>query len=163
MQYPYIFPRNTVQYLYSTILYLYNTFLSLFLIFIFVVVKTKSPNVQLKVKNLEFHEKPSHEIKTVENQTLTCSAYGNTGKMSGKWSSVDGKTVDYISYTDGNIFTMKANVKKTGTYICFIKSRKKEIHTVTKVNMFTSMFICFIPIHIEVTIEILMTDIAKLK
>ena len=91
----------------------------------------------MKVKDLEFNTKSSPGISAVENQTLACSAYGNVGKMSGKWSSVEGTTVDYISYREGNIFTIRANVKKTGTYICSIKSEQEEIQTITRVNMFT--------------------------
>ena len=86
---------------------------------------------------MEFLTKPSPEIEAVGNETLICSAYGNVEKMSGKWSSVDGTRMNYISYSDGNIFTVRTNVKKTGTYICSIKSEQEEIQTVTRVNMFT--------------------------
>ena len=91
----------------------------------------------MKVKSLEFNTKPYPEIRAIGIQTLTCSAYGNVGKMSGKWFSENGTTVDYISYKEGNIFTIRANVKKTGTYICSIKSEQEEIQTITRVNMFT--------------------------
>ena len=91
----------------------------------------------MKVKNLEFNTKPSPEIRALGNQTLTCSAYGNVEKMSGKWSFADGTRMDYISYRNGNIFTIKANVKKTGTYICSIKSEQEEIQTITRFDIFS--------------------------
>ena len=87
---------------------------------------------------MEFLSKPSPDIEAVENHTLTCSAYGNIDKMSGKWSIDDETQVDYFS--DGKIFTVRANVKKTGTYICSIKSEQEEIQTVTRVNIFTCKY-----------------------
>ena len=95
----------------------------------------------MKIKNLEFHKKPSPGIKAVGNQTLICSAYGNIGKMSGKWVSIDGTNVSYVSYRNGDILTIKAIVNKTGTYVCTMKSETEEIQTVTRVNFFSCKFI----------------------
>ena len=105
----------------------------------------------MKVRNLEFHNKTSPDIESVENQTLTCSAYRNGKRILGSWSSVDGIRLNYTSYGDGNIFTIKTNVKKTGTYICSIKSEQEEIQTVTRVNIFSCksqifLFLFFEPI-----------------
>ena len=100
-----------------------------------------SHTIQLKIKNLEFHNKPEAKIEAAGNQILICSAYGNVEKMSGKWVSIDGTNVSYVSYRNGNIFTMKAIVKKTETYVCTIRNQNEEIQTVARVNIFPRKFV----------------------
>ena len=100
-----------------------------------------SHTIQLKIKNLEFHNKPEAKIKAAGNQTLICSAYGNVRKMSGKWVSIDGTNVSYVSYRNGNIFAIKAIVNKTGAYICTVRNQNEEIQSITRVNFFSCKFI----------------------
>ena len=93
----------------------------------------------MKINNLEFFDKPEPEINNIiGKKEIICSAYGNVGKMSGKWTTADGTIIkNTIVNRTGNIFQIKAAVEKTGTYICTIKSETEEINTITRVNIFT--------------------------
>ena len=92
----------------------------------------------MKISGLEFLEKPEPDIRTVEREEIVCSAYGNVGKMSGKWTTADGTIIkNTLVNRTGNIFQIKTTVKKTGTYICSIKSEREEIKAAVRVNIFT--------------------------
>ena len=110
------------------------------LIILKLILAKSSHAIQLKIENLYFVEKPSPEIRSVGKEEIVCSAYGNVGKMSGEWTTADGTNINTVVNRIGNIFQIKATVKKTDTYICSIKSGKKEIKAAVRVNIFTRKY-----------------------
>ena len=100
-------------------------------------------------------------IADVSNETLCCGAYGNPELMSGEWVNVfTGEEMDTLIEKEGDLFKIKANITKKGSYRCRIRFLKSVVESTAVVKTFErklifqkkiTMFIIFyIPVQFQV-------------
>ena len=103
-------------------------------------------SVQLKTKPFRMSIKPPtyQVIPDASNETLCCGAYGNPEMMSGKWvNAFTGEEMDTLIEKEGDLFKIKTNITKKGSYKCRITFLESVIESTAMVKIFERKLILF--------------------
>ena len=102
-------------------------------------IGTAQVSVQLKTKPFKLSIKPPtyQVIADVSNETLCCGAYGNPELMSGEWvNAFTGEEMDTLIEKEGDLFKIKTNITKKGSYRCRITFLKSVVESTAVVKIF---------------------------
>ena len=102
-------------------------------------IGTAQVSVQLKTKPFKMLIKPpTYQVfADVSNETLYCGAYGNPDLMSGKWvNAFTGEEMDTLIEREGDLFKIKTNITKKGSYRCRITFLKSVVESTAVVKIF---------------------------
>ena len=81
---------------------------------------------------------PTYQVfADVSNETLCCGAYGNPDLMSGKWvNAFTSEEMDTVIEKEGDLFKIKTNITKKGSYRCRITLLKSTVESTAVVKIF---------------------------
>lgn len=102
-------------------------------------IGTAQVSVQLKTKPFKMSIKPpTYQVfADISNETLYCGAYGNPDLMSGKWvNAFSGEEMHTLIEKEDDLFKIKTNITKKGSYRCRITFLKSVVESTAVVKIF---------------------------
>ena len=102
-------------------------------------IGTAQVSVQLKMKPFKMSIKPpTYQVfADISNETLCCGAYGDPDLMSGKWvNAFTGEEMYTLIEREGDLFKIKTNITRKGSYRCRITFLKSVVQSTAVVKIF---------------------------